>query len=103
MWAQLITMRLKQGKDGEVQGIVDLLRAAEQPDSGLVRSLMMRDQNDPSRIYTLVVFESEEHARARENDPQRQEQLKPARAAMAEVLDGAPEFVDLTVVAETLP
>jgi len=103
MWAQLITMRLKQGKDGEVQGIVDLLRAAEQPDSGLVRSLMMRDQNDPSRIYTLVVFESEEHARARESDPQRQEQLKPARAAMAEVLDGAPEFVDLTVVAETLP
>jgi quinol monooxygenase YgiN len=103
MWAQLITMRLKQGKDGEVQGIVDLLRAAEQPDSGLVRSLTMRDQNDPSRIYTLVVFESEEHARARENDPQRQEQLKPARVAMAEVLDGAPEFVDLTVVAETLP
>jgi quinol monooxygenase YgiN len=103
MWAQLITMRLKQDKDGEIQGIVDLLRAAEQPGSGLVRSLTMRDQNDPSRIYTLVVFESEEHARARENDPQRQEQLKPARAAMAEILDGAPEFVDLTVVAETLP
>ncbi|MDT4960639.1 MAG: hypothetical protein QOF87_286, partial [Pseudonocardiales bacterium] len=58
---------------------------------------------DPSRIYTLVVFESEEQARARENDPRRRERLEPARAAMAEVLDGAPEFVDLAVVAETLP
>src|SRR5664279_951731 len=103
MWAQLITLRLKPGKEEEVQGFVDLLRAAEQPGSGLVRSITMRGQSDPSRIYTLVVFESEEHARARENDPQRQERLQPARAAMAEVLDGAPEFVDLTVVAETLP
>ena len=103
MWAQLITMNLKQGKDEDVQGFVDLLRAAEQPDSGLVRSLTMRDQNDPNRIYTLVVFQSEEHARARENDPRRQELLQPARAAMADMLDGAPEFVDLAVVAETLP
>jgi len=103
MWAQLITLRLKPGKEEEVQGFVDLLRAAEQPGSGLVRSTTMRDQNDPSRIYTLVVFESEEQARARENDPQRQERLQPARATMAEILDGAPEFVDLTVVAETLP
>ena len=103
MWAQLITMGLKQGKDEDVQGLVDMLRSAEQPGSGLVRSLTMRDQNDPSRIYTLVVFESEEHARARENDPHRQEQLQPARTAMADMLDGAPEFVDLVVVAETLP
>ena len=103
MWAQLITMSLKPGKDDGVQGLVDLLRATEQPGSGLVRSLTMRDQNDPSRIYTLVVFESEEHARARENDPRRQELLQPARAAMADLLDGAPEFVDLAVVAETVP
>lgn len=103
MWAQLITLRLKQGKDDQVQELVDLLRAAEQPGSGLVRSLTMRDQSDPMRIYTLVVFESEGHARARESDPLRQERLAPARAAMAEILDGAPEFVDLTVVAETLP
>ena len=103
MWAQLITMRLKPGKDEEVQKFVDLLRSAEQPGSGLVRSLTMRDQNDSARIYTLVVFESEEQARAREDDPLRQEQLQPARAAMADMLDGPPEFVDLAVVAETLP
>ena len=103
MWAQLITMRLKPGKDGEVQGLVDLLRATEQPGSGLVRSLTMRDEKDANRIYTLVVFESEEHARARENDPRRQELLQPARAAMVDMLDGPPEFVDLAVVAETVP
>ena len=50
----------------------------------------------------LVVFESEEKARARENDPRRQESLQPARAMMAEIFDGPPEFVDLTVVAESV-
>jgi quinol monooxygenase YgiN len=101
MWAQLITMRLKPGKEGELPRLIEQLRAAEQPGSGLVRSTLMRDQNDPSRTYTLVVFESEEKARARENDPQRQEGLQAARATMAEIFDGGPEFTDLTVVEET--
>jgi hypothetical protein len=63
MWAQLITTRLKPGKDmAEAQ---NQLRAAEQPGSGLVRTLVVQDQKDPSQVYTLVVFESEEKARAR--------------------------------------
>ena len=49
----------------------------------------------------LVVFESEETARARENDPRRQEGLQTARATMADIFDGSPEFVDLIVVDET--
>ncbi len=48
--------------------------------------LIMHDQADPSCIYTLVVFESEEQARAREQDPRRQEQLQTARAIMADDL-----------------
>jgi hypothetical protein len=44
------------------------------------------------------VFEGEEKARAREQDPRRQEGLGKARAIMAEIFDGAPEFADLTVV-----
>jgi len=103
MWAQLITMRLKAGKEGELPRLYDELRAAEEPDSGLVRSTAMRDQKDPSRVYTLIVFESEEKARARENDPRRQARLQVARATMAEIFDGPPEFVDLTVVEETTP
>jgi quinol monooxygenase YgiN len=68
-----------------------------------VRSTAMQDQNDPTRVYMLVVFESEEHARARENDPRRQEGLQAARATMAEIFDGAPEFVDLTVLEDLSP
>lgn len=100
MWAQLITSRLKPGREDDLQGLLDQIEAAEQPDSGLVRSLSMRDQNDPSRVYMLVVFESEEAARARERDPRRQEALAAARETMAEMFDGPPEFVDLTVVHE---
>jgi len=58
----------------------------------------MRDQKDPSRVYMLVVFESEERARAREQDERRQQGLEAARATMAEVFDGPPEFVDLAVI-----
>jgi hypothetical protein len=65
--------------------------------------MAFRDQKDPTRFFTLVIFESEEKARAREQDPRRQEGLAAARAAMAEVFDGAPEFVDLTVINDFVP
>jgi quinol monooxygenase YgiN len=97
MWAQLITFRLRPGRGGDVARLVEELDATEQPGSGLLRSTTLVDQQDPSRVFTLVVFESEEKARAREQDPRRQEGLAKARAIMAEIFDGPPEFVDLTV------
>ena len=103
MWAQLITTRLKPGKEGGLPKLFEQLKAVEQPGSGLVRSTAMRDQNDPSRVYMLVVFESEEHARAREQDERRQQGLEAARATMAEIFDGPPEFLDLAVVSEIVP
>ena len=103
MWAQLITTRLKPGREEDLPSLVEQLRAVEQPGSGLVRSTAMRDQHDPSRVYMLVVFESEEKARAREGDPRREEGLQAARATMAEIFDGPQEFVDLTVVDEVSP
>ncbi|MGO9150989.1 MAG: antibiotic biosynthesis monooxygenase [Acidimicrobiales bacterium] len=103
MWAQLITTRLKPGREADLPVLLEQLRAVEQPGSGLVRSTAMRDQNDPSRVYMLVVFESEEKARARENDPRHKDALQAARATMAEVFDDNWEFVDLTVVSETSP
>jgi quinol monooxygenase YgiN len=102
MWAQLITTSFKPGREGDLAKLVEQLRATEQPGSGLVRSLAMRDQKDPSRVYMLVVFESEERARERESDPRREEGMKQARATMAEIFDAAPEFVDLTVVDEVI-
>ena len=98
MWAQLMKMRLQPGKDLAVAG--GQLRAAEQPGSGMLRTLIMRDQKDPSQAYTLVVFESEEKARARERDPRREEGLQAMQATMADILAGPPEFTDLTVADE---
>ncbi|MCU1465571.1 MAG: hypothetical protein JWM72_1499 [Actinomycetia bacterium] len=103
MWAQLITTRLKPGREDDLPKLVEQLRATERPGSGLVRSTAMQDQKDPSRVYMLIVFESEEKARARENDPKREEALKPARAMMADIFEGGMEFVDLTVVDEVTP
>ena len=66
----------------------------------MLKSLFLRDQADPSRMATLVVFESEERARAREQDPRRAERLGVARSMMAEIFEGTPEFTDLQVVDE---
>ena len=103
MWAQLISAHLKPGKDQEVAKLFDQLKATEQPGSGLLRSMTFRDQKDPTRIFTLVIFDSEEKARAREQDPRRRAGLEAVRATMADVFDGAPEFVDLTLINEFVP
>jgi quinol monooxygenase YgiN len=103
MWGQLITTRLKAGKEGELQRLVDQLRSMEEPGSGLVRAMAMVDQKDPGKVYMMAVFESEEKARAREKDPRRQDAMQSVQATMAEIFDGPPEFVDLTVVDEVTP
>lgn len=100
MWAQLITARLKPGKEGDLATLAEQVQAAEQPGSGLVRSTFMQDQNDPTRVYMLAVFESEQHARTREQDPRRNEGLQVARATMADMFAGPPEFTDLLVVTD---
>ncbi len=100
MWAQLITMTLKPGRQAELAMLIQQLWATEQADSGLLRSTAMQDQSDPTKVYMMVVFESEEKARARENDVRRHESLQVARATMQDIFDGPPSFVDLTVVDE---
>jgi quinol monooxygenase YgiN len=103
MWAQLIRMRTKPGQHMDAPAMLQELEAAEPPGSGLIRSTVMQDQSDPSQIYVLVVFESEALARAREQDPVREAALAPIRARMAEMFEGPPEFVDLTVLRELAP
>ena len=101
MWAQIIKTRVKPGKEAELAQLEDHFKAAEQPGSGLLRSTTMRDQKDPSVLYMMVVFESEEKARIRERDPQRQERLAPAFAIMGDIFEGEPEFTDLDVVTDS--
>lgn len=98
MWAQLITMKLAEGSEGELEGVLKGIEAAEQPGSGLLHSFALTEQADPRQVHVLVVFESEEQARARENDPARQETLAPIREKMAEIFEGPPGFADLDVV-----
>jgi quinol monooxygenase YgiN len=101
MWAQLIKMRLRDDGDHDVADVMAKVQAAEQADSGLLRTITMRDQADPNAVYTLVVFENEEKARLREQDPRRAEALAAVQAAMADMFDGAPEFTNLDVVWES--
>ena len=101
MWAQLIRTRVKDGSGEEgLRQLFQQLRDAEHADSGLVRTLVMHEQHDPNSVLMLVVFESEEKARARENDPRRADGLAAARATMAEIFDGPPSFTDFVVVNE---
>lgn len=101
MWAQLIKVQLKPGSD--LSALADVLKAAEQPGSGLVRELFMHDQNDLDSAYILAVFESEEKAREREQDPRRAEGQQAIQELMAKVLAAPPEFTDLTVTADWVP
>jgi quinol monooxygenase YgiN len=100
MWAQLQKVSTKPEREAELLEVFEQLRAIEQADSGLVRTTVMRSQADPDEVYVLVVFASEEKARAREQDPRRQQGLERIRAALGDVLDGPPEFIDLDVVRE---
>ncbi len=101
VWAQLMKVRSKPERDSELQGLFEQLQAVEQPESGLVRTTVMRSQHDPEVVYVLVVFESEDKARAREQDPRRQEGLIAVQASMAHVMEGPPEFIDLDVLRDT--
>lgn len=103
MWAQLSSVRVKEDQVDVVGRAMEQLQTFEQQDSGLLRTFVMRDQKDPAHVLVLVVFESEEKARAREADPRRQEGVQALRASLAEVLQGAPEYVDMDVIAELVP
>jgi hypothetical protein len=100
MWAQLQKVTSSPAREGELLDILEQLKAIEQPDSGLVKTMVMRNQADPSEVFVLVLFESEEKARTREQDPRRQEGLQGIRTSMGNILDGPPEFFDLDVIQE---
>jgi quinol monooxygenase YgiN len=98
MWAQMQKVSSKPEKEAELLDVFEQLHAIEQADSGLLKTMVMRSQADPTLLFVLVVFDSEEKARTREQDPRRQQGLQRIRAAMGDVLDGPPEFFDLNVL-----
>jgi quinol monooxygenase YgiN len=98
MWAQMQKVSSKPEKEAELLDVFEQLHAIEQADSGLMKTMVMRSQADPTVVFVLVVFDSEEKARTREQDPRRQQGLQRIRAAMGDILDGPPEFFDLNVL-----
>jgi quinol monooxygenase YgiN len=103
MWAQLMRMQMKPGKQEQMNQVFARLRDAEQPGSGLVRTMAFQDQKDPGGVFVLVVFESEQAARAREADPARAEMMTEVQSLMADVFVGPPEFFDLDVLHDVTP
>jgi heme-degrading monooxygenase HmoA len=93
MWAQIVKSRLKAGSEEEFQRLGDE-PGPQRP--GLVRSLILRDQNDRRQIYSVIVFESEEIAREFEHTPETQAFV----ARIQSVMEGTPEYVDCEVVVD---
>src|SRR4029453_13763016 len=98
MWAQMQRVSTNPEREAEVLEIFEQLRAIEQEDSGLLQTLVMRSQTDPTEVFVVVVFEREGKARGREENPRRQEPLQSIRGAMGDVLNGPPEFFDCNVL-----
>ncbi len=101
MWVQLIKAKVKPGTD--LSALTDVLQAAEQPESGLLREIFMHDQKDPTSVYVLAIFENEEKAREREQDPRRTEGQQAIQAFLANALAAPPEFIDLSVTTDWVP
>jgi len=101
MWVQVISVQVKPGKD--ISGVISTLKAGEQPESGLLRELFLHDQSDPDHYVIMAVFESEEKARAREQDPRRADTSAAMRELMADILAAPPQFTDLDVLEDWAP
>ena len=99
MWAQLIKMRVRPGKEEDLQRIGEEWeeQVGRGTDSGWMRTLLFRSATNPPEWYELTYFESEEKARANERSQKHQEILQ----RMMPLIDGQPEYVDLTPVQET--
>ena len=56
MWAQLQKVSSKPEKEAELLDVFGQLRAIEQADSGLLKTMVMRSQADPTLVFVLVVY-----------------------------------------------
>lgn len=99
MWAQLVKMKVQPGNEEELQRIEQQWQeqVGRGTDSGWVRSLLFRSATNPNEWYEVAYFENEEKARANERSQKHQEILQ----QMMPLIDGQPEYVDLTPVQES--
>lgn len=98
MWAQIVKVRLKAGVERERDEIREEMKSRISRRPGLVRSVWMQNQADPQEYYTLIIFESEEQARAGESELE----ADPIFQRMRSLGEGMPEYVNLDVL-ESFP
>lgn len=55
MWVQVIQSTLKPGKEAELAGPMEQLKALEQPGSGLIQSIAAVSRQDRQRAYRLTL------------------------------------------------
>ena len=98
MWAQLVKVRVAEGKFDELMEFNHQWEAqvGRAPGSGWAREFVLRSSTDPNEMYMLVYFDNEEKARANERNPQHLDLI----AQWEKLLDGEPQFVDLNPVEE---
>lgn len=99
MWAQMIKMRVKEEATDRLLAINRQWeeQVGRGTDSGWLRSFILRNRVDPEEWYEVTYFESEEKARANERSQRHLELL----GQMTQLIDGEPEYVDLTPVEES--
>jgi len=98
----MIATRFKEGHEGDWSRLIEQLRASEQRFGTCALDGDAGPAGSDQGAHVRRLRQRRSGACAG-NDPRRQEGLQAARATMAEIFDGAPEFVDLTVVDEFTP
>lgn len=100
MWAQIVTVRIRQEREDEYHRLRDEMEAANRGQSGGPRMVVTgANQRDPEEHYTIIAFDSEEAARAYEQSSEQQARI----AQFQSVADGPPSFVDLVDVETFTP
>ncbi len=96
MWAQLIKTRLKPGAEEEAAQVRADLAVRMANRSGFVQAFTMQNQKDLDEYYSLIIFDTEEHAREGEMLLDEEDVIQRVRALSEE----NPEYIDLNVIDE---
>ena len=78
----------------EIRALGEKMQANRQPGQGPTRVTIVEDRDRAGHFITIAEFESYEKAMENSDHPATQE----FAAAMAELVDGAPTFINLDVV-----
>ncbi len=94
MWAQIVKSRMKPGAEDRLLQLDAEMSGQITQRGGWLQTIVLRDQKNPEQTYAVVLFESEDAARASESSPEVQEFARRIQSNM----EGQPEFIDCDVL-----